>query len=438
MTETQLAFKIEELSPVKKKITFQIPWEEAKKELEEITKKVAKTAQVKGFRPGRVPRPVLERKYGDYIREETVSSLVNRYYWEAIDEYKITPLSRPEIEEEGIKENEPFLFSATFEVEPNLEPTGYRGLKLEKKDTSVTEEEINLRFKQIQEMYATMEEISEDRPIQKGDYVSISFQGFLDGKPQGNMKADDYLLHVGSNLFVPGFEEQVEGMKKGEEKEFTVIFPADYQNRDLAGKEVLFQVTVRGIKEKKLPPIDDEFVKNFDRYETLEDLRKAVAESIEAEKKSKVERELREAIVEKLLAANEVPAPEALIERQVVYMMMDSHRHWSARGMDSREAAEIIVSMKDMYREEAEKVVKTFLLMKNIAAKEGITVSEEEKESFIRELAAKRGVDYDTLRAQLEEEGMLEQLELDLLTGKVFEFIEKNSELVEMSTEEGK
>jgi len=435
VSETSLAFRIEDISPVKKKITFQIPWDEAKKELEEVTRRVGKTAQVKGFRPGKVPRPVLERHYGQYIREETVNSLVNRYYWEALDECQVTPLSRPEIEEEGFKENEPFSFTATFEVEPVLEPTGYRGLKLKKKDTSATEEEIALRFKQIQEMYATMEEISADRPVEKNDFVSISFQGFLDGKPRENMKADDYLLHVGAGLFVPGFEEQVIGLRKGEEKEFTLTFPTDYQNRELAGKEVVFHVVVKGIKEKKLPAIDEEFVKNFDRYETLEELRAAVVESIESEKKAEAKKEIREAIVENLLSVNEVPAPDVLVERQVMYMMMDSYRHWAARGMDPREVSEIIASMKDMYREEAEKVVKTFLLMKSIAAKEGITVSEEERESYIRDLAARRRVDYETLRKDLEEEGVIEQIELDLLTGKVFEFIEASSEYIESSSE---
>lgn len=435
MSKGDLAVSIEDISPVKKKISFEIPWDETKKELEEITRLVGKTAKVKGFRPGKVPRPILEKQYGDYIKEETINSLVNRFYWQAVDDYKLTPLSRPEIEQEGIKNEMPFAFTATVEVEPVIEPVGYKGLKLKKKEIKATEEEISLRFKQLQEMYATMEEISEDRPTQKGDFVSISFAGSIDGKPRENLKADDYLLHLGSGHFIPGFEEQLIGMKKGEEKEVSVTFPTDYQNKELAGKEAVFQVILKAIKEKKLPPLDEDFVKNFDRYETFDDLRAAVIESIEAEKAKKVKSEQREAIVEKLLASNEVPTPQSLVDRQIMYMMMDTHRYWSMRGMDPREVSDIVLSMKDMYREEAEKLVKTFLLMKSIAAKEGISVTEEEKASYIRELAASRGMDYETYRERLKEEGMVEQLELDLLTNKVFAFIEENSEYIEPETE---
>lgn len=435
MNEAHSSLRIENVSPVKKKLSFEIPWEEMKVEREDVLRQLGKSARVKGFRPGKVPRPILERQYSDYIKEETINNVVNRFYWEAVKANNISPLSQPEIEPGAFEPEMPFSFMATVEVEPVIEPKDYLGLKLAKASVAVTDEEVENRLQAIREMYATMEEVMEERPVMTGDFVSLSFEGWVDGTPREDLKADDYLLACGAETFVPGFEEQIVGMRKGEEKDITVTFPPDYRNREVAGKEVLFHVKVRGIKEKKLPPFDEEFVKNFERYETLADLKTDIRAAIEKEKAERARVALKDVIVDQLLAKNEVPAPETLVERQVFYMMMDSHRYWTMRGMDANGAAELIMGMKEMYREEAEKMVKTLLLLKRIAEKEGISVSEEELTSYFDELARRRGQDVESYRQMVEKEGLRERIELDMLTQKVIDFIESNSEIGEEGIE---
>jgi trigger factor len=190
VSETSLAVVIEDVGPVKKKMTFEIPWPDIKQELDEVFRKVGKTAKIKGFRPGKVPRPSLENFYKEYAEEETINNLVNRFYWEAVEQNKITPLSQPQIDQQGIKPESAFSFSATIEVEPAIEPKDYLGLILEKQEVEVTEREIDERLRQLQEMYSTMEDITEDRAAAQGDFTTIDFQGYLDGAPRKDMQAD--------------------------------------------------------------------------------------------------------------------------------------------------------------------------------------------------------------------------------------------------------
>lgn len=429
--------KIEDISPVKKKMTFEIPWDDTKKELEAVFRKVGKTAKIKGFRPGHVPKPVLEAYYKEYAEEEAINNLVNRFYWNALEEHKITPLSRPEIDQQGIVKDSPFSFSATLEVEPVLDAQQYTGLQLEKEQRDVTDIEIELRLHQLQEMYSTMEEVTEDRAVKEGDFVTIDFQGFVDGQPGKNMQSNDYLLEIGSKSFIPGFEEQVVGMKAKEEKDLNVTFPEDYGQKDLGGKEVVFKVTLKGIKEKKRPALDEEFVKNFEQYEKFEDLKADIVKSIEEQHAEQANNNLRTSIIDKLLENNPFEVPESLVERQIYYMMADTHRRMSMQGMEPKAAAELLSKMRDMYKEEAAKVVKTFLLVKNIAAKESIAVTDEEIKEYVEKIAQQRAQDYEAAREALEKDGVLEQIEGDLLHKKVFEFLESKAEItVVKKTEE--
>ncbi|MDD5167473.1 MAG: trigger factor [Syntrophales bacterium] len=429
MTETNLAVKIEDVSPVKKKLSFEIPWETAKKEMDDVLRKVGKTAKIKGFRQGKIPRPVLELHYKDYIEEETINNLVNRFYWDAVEEHKIVPLSQPKVDQEGIKKENPFSFSATIEVEPVIEPQDYVGLTLEKQKLDVSERDIDLRLGQLQEMYSTMEEVAEERDVKEGDFVVIDFQGSMEGKPHKDMQADNYLLEIGSKSFIPGFEEQIVGMKKNDTKEIMLKFPSDYNRKELADKDVLFKVLLKDLKEKKIPEINEEFVKNFEQYDKLEDLKADIVKAIEVENNEKINSALRAAMVEKLLEKNVFEVPETLVERQIYYMMVDTHRRMSMQGMDPKAAADIIPRMRDMYKEEAVRIVKTLLLMKSIAAKEAITVDKAEIEDYVRDIAKQKAQNYETVRDTYEKEGLLTQVEIDLLNKKVFEFIENKSEI---------
>lgn len=426
---SQMSLKMEVLSPVKKKFSFEVPWEEVKTELDSVYRDISKKAKIKGFRQGKIPRNVLESYFKENAHTETINNLVNKYYWQALDENKIVALSRPEISEEGIKENAAFSFSASFETEPVLEPQGYTAMELEREKIVVTESDIEKKLDEIRQMFATMEEVTEERKVQKGDFVVIDFTGSYEGEKPAEMKADNYLLEIGSQRFIPGFEEQLIGMNKGEEKTIKVTFPQDYQEKKYAGKEVSFDVAVKGLKEKKLPALDENFVKNFDKYNSLEEMKADLTKSLEEEAKRLSETNLQNKITEKLLQVNEFEAPSSLVERQIYYMMADMRRRMSSAGMDDKSATELCLNMHDQFKDEAAKEVKTFLLLKKIAEKEKIIIEDADADEHIRQLAAKYQKDYELIRKAYENEEKKENLKLELTQKKVFDFIAQNANI---------
>jgi len=424
-----MVVKVEDVSPLKKKILFDISWLEVKKELDTVYKNVGKKAKIKGFRQGRVPRNVLESLYKEHAEDEAISNLVNRYYWEALKENKINAVAQPDIDNNGIESEKNFTFTAIVEVEPIIEPTGYAGLELEKEKYEVKDSDVEARLEEVRDMFSTMEEVEVDRGVSEGDFVVIDFEGFVDGKPLKEMKAENYLLEVGSKKFVPGFEEQLIAMKKNNTEQIRIKLPDDYHAKNLAGEEVVFSVTLKNIKEKKLPEIDDKFIKNFDKYESLDDLKKDMKKTLEEENIAKANSAFKSLIIEKLLENNQFEVPQVFVNRQVSYMIADTQRRMAMRGMKRDETPERYKELYDHYKDEASKIVRTILLLKNIGEKESISVSDQEIEEKIRELAQLRGQNYDSLKESLESGNMLEDIRNEILNTKVFDFIEDKAKV---------
>lgn len=424
MSDISAAVKIEEISSVKKKLSFDIPWADVKMELEAVYRKVGKTAKIKGFRPGKIPRAILEKHYREDAEGETISNLINKHYWDALQQKEIPAVTQPEIEQKGFEAEKDFSFSATVEVEPVVEPKDYIGLELEKEEPVVTAEELDARMAEIRQMFATMEEVTEARGIQTGDFATIDFAGTLAGESLKELKADNHMLEIGSKTFVPGFEEQLIDMKQGETKTISVTFPDDYNAAHLAGKDVEFTVEIKGIRVKKLPVIDDEFIKNFERYDSLEALKADIQKGLEEEKRRKIALDFEKQISDKLLEKNDFDVPDSFVERQIYYMMSDTQRRMVSGGMEPKKAAEFSMKLHDHFREEAAKIVKTVLLLKGIAEKEGLVAGEDEVEIQIREIAAQRAQDYETLRNKLEKDDMMDNIKSEIQNRKTYEFLE--------------
>ncbi len=426
---SQVVINMEELSSVKKKLSFEIPWNEVKNELDTVYKEVGKKAKIKGFRQGKIPRKVLEMHFKEHAETETINNIINKFYWQTLEEKKIFAFSRPDINQEGLKENTTFSFSICFETEPDFEPKGYKGMELEKEIISVEATDMEKRINEIRKMFATMEEVVEERPVQKGDFVVIDFAGTFNGESPQELKADNYFLEIGSQRFIPGFEEQLIGMKKEETKTIKVVFPEDYHEKKFAGKEVAFEVTIKSLKEKKLPEFNEDFIKNFDKYNSLEDLKNDIQKSLEEESRRISEVNLQNRITELLLNENNFEAPPSLIERQIFYMIADTQRRMTSAGMDEKNALELSFKMHDKFKDDAAKIVKSFLLLKKIAQKESIVIEDSDAEKHIEELAAKYGKDYELLKKAYENEEKKENLKVELVQKKVFDFIEQNANI---------
>jgi len=408
---------------------FDISWLEVKKELDTVYREVAKKAKIKGFRPGKVPRDIIESLYKEHAEEEAISNMVNRYYWEALKENKINAVAQPDIDQKGIEAEKNFVFTAIVEVEPTIDPIGYVGLELEKEKHDVKDSDIEARLEEIRDMFSTMEEVEVDRGVSEGDFVVIDFEGFVQGKPVKDMKAENYLLEVGSKRFVPGFEEQLIGIRKNKTEQITIKLPDDYHVKNLAAEEVIFSVTLKNIKEKKLPEVDDKFIKNFDKYESLHDLKKDIRKTLEEENIAKENSAFKSLIIDKLLECNQFEVPQAFVNRQVSYMIDDMQKRLAMRGIKRDESPERYKELYDLYKDEAAKMVRTILLLKNIGEKVAITVSDQEIEEKIRELAQLRGQNYDSLKESLQSGNMIEDIRNEIMNTKVFSFIEDKAKV---------
>jgi trigger factor len=426
---SQVVIKMEDLSPVKKKLSMEVPWNDVKNELDSAYREIGKKAKIKGFRPGKIPRNVLELYYKDQAHEEAMTNIVNKYYWPELENRGIIPVSQPEIKQDGLKENTDFSFSASFETEPEIDPKNYKGIELEKEEFKVTDGDVEKRLNEIRQMFATMEEVKDDRPVVNGDFVSIDFAGSLNGESYKELKAEGYLLEIGSQRFVPGFEEQLIGTKNGETKDINVTFPEDYHENKFAGKEIIFNITVKGIKEKKLPETDENFIKNFERYNSLDDLKNDVRKSLEEKFQRQAEINLQNRITEILIKENDFEVPPSLVERQIYYMMADTQKRMMSAGMDENSAMEFSIKMHDKFKNDAEKIVKSFLLLKKIAQKESFVVEENDIEKYIQELAVHNGQDFESLKKMYDNEERKDGLKMELIQKKAFDFIERNANI---------
>ncbi len=426
MDELSTAVKVEEISPVKKKVTIDVPWVDVKKERDAVYRNYSKKAKIKGFRQGKIPRKILETHYKEYAEEETVSNLVNKFYESVLKERDIIAIGQPDIEQKGIEEDKDFSFSATFEVEPEIAPQGYLNLTLEKEELLVTDEEVDGRLDEIRKMFGTLEEVTVDRGIQNGDFVTIDFEGEVDGEFPEEMKKNDHFLEIGSKTMVPGFEDQLLGEKVGTTKGIKIVFPEEYQIRNVAGKEATFTVTIKTLKEKKLPELDENFVKNFEKYESLDALKEDVRKSIFEDNQRKINDDLRKQIVDQLLEQNDFEVPAAFVEQQIYYMIMEAQKRLISTGMDPQMIAQVSASWRDRYREEATRIVKSSLLLKNIAKKEAIEVTDEDMEGRLKEIAQQYSQDYEKVAESFNED-MKENVKSDILNNKIFDYIESKA-----------
>jgi len=421
---TESCVNFEDVSQIKKKLYFDVPWAEVVKELDKAYDHLKKTAKIKGFRPGKVPRNILETYFKDNAENDAASNIIAKHYQEEMDSRKLRPAGYPSVDHQGLKKDETFSFNVTIEIEPDFEPRDYIGLELEKADPEVTEEALNKKIDKLRHFYSYMEDVSEDRGIEKGDFTSIRFEGKLDGQVVKEMTSDNYFLEIGSGQFIEAFEEKLMGMRRDETRTFTMVFPEDYHVENIAGKEVEFTVTLKDHKIRKLPELDENFIKNFDRFNSMEELRADLTKELAVELENKSKSDLREAMMDRLIANNELEVPSIMLEQQLDQMVFEAARRWTANGIPNDRAKEMAESMRGHMKEDAERIVKAGMILKAIAAKENISVEESDIEARIRGLAGYYTQDYEKIRKKIEDSHMMEGMENELLTKKVIEFIE--------------
>ena len=424
--------RIEEISSVRKKLSFELPADHVAAEIDKAYGKIAKSAKLPGFRPGKVPRAILERQFAPQMEEQVLNRLINDSYFKALFEHKILAIADPEIVDSGvIAKGQPFTYEAHVEVKPEFTAKDYTGLKLEKE---LFEADPGVTDKRIEEMRASRAEmvVSTREKARKGDFVVIDFEGFLKGEAFEGGKAEGHQLELGSGSFVPGFEEQLEGMKREEEKEIQVTFPADYGNAELAGQEVTFKVRLHEIKEKELPALDDEFAKGFG-LESVADLRARLEENYLTQERNRIDGDLRERLMEALIRANPVEAPETMVVGQLDYMLANIRSRMQSQGMSLEMLGMNEESFRAMYRDTAVKQVQGTLILEAIGRQEGLQVEEGEIDGKLEQIAAMSNAPLEAVKRHYGNEDARRGLLLQMGEEKVIEFLLAGAQISEVA-----
>ena len=414
-------------------LTVEVSVEEVNVGLDKAFKKVVKTVQSPGFRKGKMPRPMFEKMYGvESLYNEALDFILPEAYANAVEEAGVEPIDRPEIDIEQLEKGKTLIFKAIITLKPEVKLGEYKGLEVTRLETKVTDEEIEAQLKTSQTAFAELV-IKEDGVVENGDSVKLDFKGFADGEAFEGGESENFDLEIGSGSFIPGFEEQMIGMKQGEEKSIEITFPEEYHAAELAGKPAVFEVKVHEIKSKEIPALDDELAKEIDeKVESLDELRTKLREKTTEEKLSASEAALRDELVETAARNAEVDIPEVMIETEVERMMEEFGQRLSTQGMNlelyfqfsGQDEEALRAQMKD----DALNRVRVSLTLQTIGAVENIEVTEEEINVELQKMSDQFGMDVEQIKQTL---GSTSVLENDLRFNKTVEFLVENAVITE-------
>ncbi|HLV94528.1 MAG TPA: trigger factor [Candidatus Acidoferrales bacterium] len=418
----------------KREIELEIPAENVQKAEDKVARDIARVARVPGFRPGKAPVTLIRRRFADDIRGEVMQSLVPEYLEKALDEKKLVPVTRPEVDNVEFKEGEPLKFRATFEVLPEFELGDYKNLSVEVEAVEVGDAQVDKALDEIRERMATFVPI-EGRAAKEGEYALIK----LIGTPVGGgdpVQADSILCHIGGEETLEAFTENLRGASPGETKRFRSEYPKDYPDPKLAGKAYDYTVDVQGLKEKKLPELNDEFAKDvaaqspqFSGIANLADLRQKIRADLEAAKDQQQAAQAREKILELLVQRHDFPVPEALVESQMDTRLERVVRSLVAQGVDPRAVNVDWVSLRKRQQDRALTDVKAELLIDRIATAENIDATDEDVEKEIATLAERGGESATAVRARLTKQGALARIKSKLRSDKTIEWLYRTARI---------
>jgi trigger factor len=415
----------------KRELELEIPAENVKKATEKISRDLARVARIPGFRPGKAPVTLIQRRFAEEIKGEVLDSLLPEVLSQSLQEKKLIPVNRPEVDQVNFTENGPVKFRATFEVLPEFELTDYKGLEIEVDKLEIGDAEVNKAIEEIRERAATFAPV-EGRAIQDGDFAQLK----LIGTPEGGgepVRAESVLCHIGSEETLESFNENLRGAKDGETKNFAAKYPDDYPDPKLAGKTYNYTVEVLGIKEKKMPELNDEFAKDVAgekaEFATLEEMRKKVHEQLDAAREAKQGEQAREKILEVLIKKHDFPVPESLIEGQMDARLERVVRSLAGQGVDPRAVNVDWVSLRSRQRQRATDDVKAEIILDRVATAENIDATEEEVEKQLEAMATASGESATSLRARLTKQGALDRMKSKLRSDKTIDWLYQQSRI---------
>lgn len=428
--------RVEIQNPCMREISVEVPAEAVARQTETTLAKYQKLARLPGFRKGKVPATVVRQRFAEELRSDVIEELVPRYFREAVAKQGLEPVSQPRVSDLRLNEGEPLKFKASFEVLPPIEVSGYQDLKAEKIDISVSKEEVEQELENLRDQRAKFTEVT-GTTLADRDFAEVSFTGIpkehtsppaeaeSETKP---ISVDDVLVEIGGKNTVREFSENLRGASAGDQRTFDVTYASDFSDQRLAGKTITYSVTVKAIKQKELPELNNEFAKALGDFESLDALRKRIREGMEQEKKHRAEHEAKDKLVEQLVSQNDFPVPDSLVDRQVDVRLERGLRALAMQGLRAEDMKKMDLNrLRAGQRDAAVKEVRAALLLEKIAEKENISVGDDEIDKEVRALAEQTRQTPEAIRARLTRDGALDRIRSRIRNDKALDFLYRRS-----------
>ena len=425
-----MSLQVEKLEKNMAKLTITVDAEEVEKAIERAYHKQKSKISIPGFRKGKVPRKMVEKMYGvGVFYEDAVNDMIPTAYSEAVDQCDLEIVTQPKIDVVQIEAGKEFIFTAEVAVKPEVELGEYKGLEVAKADVDVTEEEIMAEINREREQNARIITV-EDRAVEDGDMATIDFEGFIDGEAFEGGKGTDYPLTIGSHSFIDTFEEQLIGKNIGEEAEINVTFPEEYHAEQLKGKPAMFKVTIKGIKKKELPELDDEFVEEVSEYSTVDEYKDSIRTNIREKKEKEAANAKEDAVIDKLIEGSKMEIPDALVDSQVTQMAQDFARRLTSQGLSPEQYYQYTGTtpqmLEEQMRPQALKRIQSRLVLEKVAETENFEVTDEEFNQEVADMAAAYQMEADKLNGMLSDKDK-ENMKKDIKVKKAVKFVTENA-----------
>jgi trigger factor len=414
-------------STTKREIQVEIPVEDVNRQTDSLIQKYQKVARIPGFRRGHVPASIIRQRFSEEIKTDMVEALIPRFFRQEAERLSLHPVSQPRVTDLHLHDGEPLRFKAAFEVLPEIKLEGYKELRADKPEIAVSEADVEQALADLRERHASFNPV-EGRALADGDFAQVS----LDGNPKAEQKSgegqpvhmDEVLVEIAGQNTMPEFTEHLRGTSAGDERTFDVNYPADTQDKRLAGKTFSYAVKVQSIKQKSLPELNDEFAKTLGEFQTVDDVRKAIREQMESERKHEAEHAAKEKLVGELIQRNDFEVPDSLIEQQIDIRLERGLRALAAQGLTAEQMKKMdLPRLRAGQREQAVHDVKAALLLERVAEEENIQVSDEEFDRELESLARQSKQTSEAVRARLTRDGGLDRIRTRIRNEKTLDFL---------------
>lgn len=435
---------VEKVSNLERKLSVQIPASLVQSAFEQKFKGVQKQANIKGFRQGKAPLATIKNIYGSQIKQDVAQDLIQKHYYAAVKEHSLEPINYPEFEFDSLEENQDFSFSAHFEIKPEITLKNYEGISIEKEKLDVGDDKVTQVLENIRGARAELVDVLEARPAQLGDVAIIDFKGFVDGKALENGAGENHNLELGAKQFIEGFEDGILGMTVGANKTLNLKFPEQYHAAELSGKTVEFQVTLKGLKKKALPELNDEFVQklmgsdpslaqNEKAPHSVESLKKTIIDDLSQSEIKRIETDLKNRLLKKLVGLNPIEVPPSMLKEQKQLLIEDTKKRMQEQGMGDVDFQAYVQKWDKDFDASAAEMIQSGFLIDAIAKKHDLNWTKEDLEKKFTEYAIQTGIDKARIEEFYSRPEQMNRLTYSITEEKVIAYLLSHAKVSEVS-----